>query len=162
MMSTDDFFSDPVVVELPIDKMEYIYDAYYYVKVMVDSENGNVLVNWGDGFTWLAEKLPFIELEDGSDGCYRCSIHDTTQVRTKRMFRRLVVGIMSLIDYGVKKGTTVFIRIDEGKVEEESESRLMFANVASTDVRINTKKLMGVLKEMGAHRDIGVWVKVEG
>lgn len=44
----------------------------------------------------------------------------------------------------------------------ESENRLMFANVASKDVRINTKLLMGVLKEIGENRELSVCVKVEG
>lgn len=56
----------------------------------------------------------------------------------------------------MNNGATLFIRIDEGKALDESENegrKPLFANVASKDVRINTKLLMGVLKEMGAHRD---------
>ena len=49
----------------------------------------------------------------------------------------------------------------EGRGENE-ERKPLFANVASKDVRINTKLLMGVLKEMGAHRDFSVCIKVEG
>jgi len=160
-MSVDDYFSDPTEVELSIEDEGYKYDASYHVRVIVDSGDANVSVNVEDGFALIIEKLPFMEMEDDTDGCYRCSIHDTTQVRTKWMFRRLVGSILSLIDYGVKRGATVFIRIDEGTVAEESEIRMTFANVASTDVRINTKLLMGALKEMGVHRDIGVLVKVE-
>lgn len=161
-MSTDDFFNEADVVELPIDNEGYKCDANYHVRVMVDSEAEIVPVELRDSFAWLVDKLPFMEMEAGNDGSYRCSIQDTTQVRTKRKFRRLVASILSLIDYGVNHGATLFIRIDEDKAVGESENRLMFANVASKDVRINTKLLMGVLKEMGAHQQLSVCIKVEG
>ena len=161
-MSTDDYFSDPAVVELPIEDAGYKYDANYHVRVMVDSEDAIVPVDLRDRFAWLVDKQPFMEMEDDNDGSYRCSIQDTTQLRTKRKFRRLVASILSLIDYGVNHGATLFIRIDENKAVGESENRLKFANVASKDVRINTKLLMGVLKEMGAHQQLSVCIKVEG
>ena len=162
MMSQDDFFSDPTVVELPIEDAGYKYDANYHVRVMVDSEDAIVPVDLRDRFAWFVDKQPFMEMEDDNDGSYRCSIQDTTQLRTKRMFRRLVGSILSLIDYGVNHGATLFIRIDENKAVGESENRLKFANVASKDVRINIKILMGVLKEMGENRELSVCVKVEG
>lgn len=161
-MSTDDFFNEADVVELPIDNEGYKYDANYHVRVIVDSEAEIVPVELRDSFAWLADKLPFMEMEAGNDRSYRCSIQDTTQVRTKRKFRRLVASILSLIDYGVNHGATLFIRIDEDKAVGESENRLMFANVASKDVRINTKLLMGVLKEIGENRELSVCIKVEG
>lgn len=161
-MSTDDFFNEADVVELPIDNEGYKYDANYHVRVIVDSEAEIVPVELRDSFAWLVDKLPFMEMEAGNDGSYRCSIQDTTQVRTKWKFRRLVASILSLIDYGVNHGATLFIRIDEDKAVGESENRLMFANVASKDVRINTKLLMGVLKEIGENRELSVCVKVEG
>ena len=157
-MSMDDFFSNPAVVELPIEDAGYKYDANYHVRVIVDSEAEIVPVELRDSF----DKLPFMEMEVGNDGNYRCSVQNTTQVRTKRKFRRLVASILSLIDYGVNHGATLFIRIDENKAVGESENRLKFANVASKDVRINTKLLMGVLKEMGENRELSVCVKVEG
>lgn len=161
-MSTDDYFSDPAVVELPVEDEGYKYDASYHVRVMVDSEDAIVPVDLRDRFAWFVDKHPFMEMEDDNDGSYRCSIQDTTQLRTKRMFRRLVGSILSLIDYGVNHGATLFIRIDENQAVGESENRLKFANVASKDVRINTKLLMGVLKEMGENRELSVCVKVEG
>lgn len=161
-MSTDDYFSDPAVVELPIEDAGYKYDANYHVRVMVDSEDAIVPVDLRDRFAWFVDKQPFMEMEDDNDGSYRCSIQDTTQLRTKRKFRRLVASILSLIDYGVNHGATLFIRIDENQAVGESENRLKFANVASKDVRINTKLLMGVLKEMGENRELSVCVKVEG
>ena len=45
---------------------------------------------------------------------------------------------------------------------ENEERKPLFANVASKDVRINTKLLMGVLKEMAEHHSLCVCVKVEG
>lgn len=165
MMSTDDFFSDPAVVELPIENAGCKYDADYFVRVIVDSEDAKLIVHLRDGFAWILEILSFMEIEDDGDECYRCSIHDTKRVRTKRRFRRLVVSILSLIDFAVNNGATLFIRIDEGKTLEESEyekRKPLFANVASKNVRINTKQLMGVLKEMGARRDLSVCIKVEG
>ena len=159
-MNTDEFFNEHAVVEFPIEVEGYKYDANYHVRVIVDSEDAIVPVELRDRFAWFVDKLPFMEMEDGNDGSYRCSIQDTTQVRTKRKFRRLVGSMLSLIDYGVNHGATLFIRID--KAVEESENRLMFANVASKDVRINTKLLMSVLKEMGENRELSVCVKVEG
>ena len=165
MMSTDDYFSDPAVVGLPIENVGYKYDADYSVRVIVDSEAEIVPVELRDSFAWLVDKLPFMEIEDDGEECYRCSIHDTKRVRTKRRFRRLVASMLSLIDFAVNNGATLFIRIDEGKTLDESEyekRKPLFANVASKDVRINTKQLMGVLKEMGARRDLSVCIKVEG
>ena len=159
-MNTDEFFNEHAVVDFPIEVEGYKYDANYHVRVIVDSEDAIVPVELRDRFAWFVDKLPFMEMEDGNDGSYRCSIQDTTQVRTKRKFRRLVGSMLSLIDYGVNHGATLFIRID--KAVEESENRLKFANVASKDVRINTKLLMGVLKEMGENRELSVCVKVEG
>lgn len=164
-MSTDDYFSDPAVVELPIEDAGYKYDANYHVRVMVDSEDAIVPVDLRDRFAWFVDKQPFMEMEDDNDGSYRCFIQDTTQLRTKRMFRHLVGSILSLIDFGVNYGATLFIRIDEGKALDESENeerKPLFANVVSKDVRINTKLLMGVLKEMGAHQQLSVCIKVEG
>lgn len=161
-MNTDEFFNEHAVVEFPIKVEGYKYDANYHVRVIVDSEDAIVPVELRDRFAWFVDKLPFMEMEDGNDGSYRCSIQDTTQVRTKRKFRRLVGSMLSLIDYGVNHGATLFIRIDKDKAVEESENRLMFANVASKDVRINTKLLMSVLKEMGENRELSVCVKVEG
>jgi len=163
-MSMDDFFSNPAVVELPIEDEGYMYDANYHVRVIVDSEAEIVPVELRDSFAWFVDKLPFMEMEVGNDGSYRCSIQDTTQLRTKRLFRRLVGSILSLIDYGVNHGATLFIRIDENKAVGESENeerKPLFANVVSKDVRINTKLLMGVLKEMGAHQQLSVCIKVE-
>lgn len=161
-MNTDEFFNEHAVVEFPIEVEGYKYDANYHVRVIVDSEDAIVPVELRDRFAWFVDKLPFMEMEDDNDGSYRCSIQDTTQVRTKRKFRRLVGSILSLIDFGVNYGATLFIRIDKDKAVEESENRLMFANAASKDVRINTKLLMGVLKEMGENRELSVCVKVEG
>lgn len=165
MMSMDDFFSNPAVVELPIEDEGYKCDANYHVRVIVDSEAEIVPVELRDSFAWIVDKLPFMEMEVGNDGSYRCSIQNTMQVRTKRKFRRLVASILSLIDFAVNNGATLFIRIDEGKTLDESEyekRKPLFANVASKNVRINTKQLMGVLKEMGARRDLSVCIKVEG
>ena len=165
MMSTDDYFSNPAVVELPVEDEGYKYDANYFVRVIVDSEDARLIENLRDRFAWILEILSFMEIENDGDECYRCSIHDTKRVRTKRRFRRLVASILSLIDFAVNNGATLFIRIDEGKTLDESEyekRKPLFANVASKDVRINTKQLMGVLKVMGVHRDLSVCIKVEG
>ena len=93
------------------------------------------------------------------------SIKETKKLCTILTLKRFVGGVLSLIDIAVNHSAILIIRIDEGKVldaSENEERKPLFANVASKDVRINTKLLMGVLKEMGAHRDLSVCIKVEG
>ena len=97
-MNTDEFFNEHAVVEFPIEVEGYKYDANYHVRVIVDSEDAIVPVELRDRFAWFVDKLPFMEMEDGNDGSYRCSIQDTTQVRTKRKFRKVVGGMLSQVD----------------------------------------------------------------
>jgi hypothetical protein len=46
----DDFFSNPAVVELPIEDEGYKCDANYHVRVIVDSEAEIVPVELRDSF----------------------------------------------------------------------------------------------------------------
>lgn len=106
-----------------------------------------------------------MELDEINELGYWLSIKDTKKLVAIRVLKEFVVRVLSLIDLAVNNGATLFIRIDESKALDESENeerKPLFANVASKDVRINTKLLMGVLKEMGAHRDLSVCIKVEG
>jgi hypothetical protein len=165
MMSTDDFFSDPAVVELPTEDEGYKYDANYHVRVLADTNDVRLIVRLNRRLSRLIELDLSMELDEINEFGYCLSIKDTKKLVAIRTLKKFVVRVLSLIDLAVNNGATLFIRIDEGKVLDESESKErkpLFANVASKDVRINTKLLMGVLKEMGAHRDLCVCVKVEG
>ena len=154
MMSQDDFFSDPTVVELPIEDEGYRYDANYHVRVWADTNDVR-----------LIESYLSMELDGINELGYWLSIKDTKKLVAIRDLKKFVVRVLSLIDLAVNNGATLFIRIDESKALDELENeerKPLFANVASKDVRINTKLLMGVLKEIGAHRDLSVCIKVEG
>jgi len=164
-MSTDDYFSDPAVVELPVEDEGYKYDASYYVRVMVDANDFRLIVRLNRRLNRLMELELLMDIDDRNEFGNWFSIKDFKKLSTLRTLKKFVASVLSLIDLAVNNGATLFIRIDEGKALDESENeerKPLFANVASKDVRINTKLLMGVLKEMGAHRDLSVCIKVEG
>ena len=162
MMSQDDFFSDPTVVELPIEDAGYKYDANYHVRVMVDANDVRLIVRLNRRLNRLMELVLLMDIDDRNEFGNWFSIKDTKKLVAIRVLKKFIASVLSLIDFAVNNGATLFIRIDEGKALDESENRLMFANVASKDVRINTKLLMSVLKEMGENRELSVCVKVEG
>lgn len=164
-MSMDDFFSNPAVVELPIEDEGYMYDANYHVRVIVDAKDIRLIVRLNRRLSWLIEHEFQADFDDRNEYGNLFSIKETKKLCTILTLKRFVGGVLSLIDIAVNNSATLFIRIDEGKVldaSENEERKPLFANVASKDVRINTKLLMGVLKEMGAHRDLSVCIKVEG
>ena len=164
MMSQDDFFSDPTVVELPIEDEGYKYDANYHVRVMVDANDVRLIVRLNRRLNRLMELELLMDFDDRNEFGNWFSIKDSKKLSTLRTLKKFVASVLSLIDLAVNNGATLFIRIDEGKALDESENeerKPLFANVASKDVRINTKLLMGVLKEMGAHQQLSVCIKVE-
>ena len=164
-MSTDDYFSDPAVVELPIEDAGYKYDANYHVRVMVDANDVRLIVRLNRRLNRLMELELLMDIDDRNEFGNWFSIKDTKKLVAIRVLKKFIASVLSLIDFAVNNGATLFIRIDEGKALDESENegcKPLFANVASKDVRINTKLFMGVLKEMGAHRDLSVCIKVEG
>ena len=164
-MSTDDFFSNPAVVELSIEDEGYRYDANYHVRVWADTNDDRLIVRLNRGLSRLIELYLSMELDGINELGYWLSIKDTKKLVAIRVLKKFVVRVLSLIDLAVNNGATLFIRIDESKALDESENeerKPLFANVASKDVRINTKLLMGVLKEMGAHQQLSICIKVEG
>ena len=164
-MSTDDYFSNPAVVELPIEDVGYKYDANYHVRVMVDANDVRLIVRLNRRLNRLMELELLMDIDDRNEFGNWFSIKDFKKLSTLRTLKKFVASVLSLIDLAVNNGATLFIRIDEGKALDESENeerKPLFANVASKNVRINTKLFMGVLKEMGAHRDLSVCIKVEG
>lgn len=159
------FFSDSTVVELPIEDEEYKYDANYHVRVMVDANDVRLIVRLNRRLNRLMELELLMDIDDRNESGNWFSIKDTKKLVAIRVLKKFIASVLSLIDFAVNNGATLFIRIDEGKALDESENeerKPLFANVASKDVRINTKLLMGVLKEMCAHRDLSVCIKVEG
>ena len=165
MMSTDVFFSDPAVVELPTEDEGYKYDANYHVRVLADTNDVRLIVRLNRRLSRLIELDLSMELDEINEFGYCLSIKDTRKLVSIQILKKFVVRVLNLIDCAVNNGATLFIRIDEGKALDELENekrKPLFANVASKDVRINTKLLMGVLKEMGENRELSVCVKVEG
>jgi len=164
-MSVDEIFNDPTVVELPIEDEGYKYDADYHVMVMVDAKDARLIVRLNRKLSRLMEQELLMDFFDKNEFGNWFSIKDTKMLSTIRTMKRFVVNVLGLIDLAVNNGATLFIRIDEGSAMDESENKEhkpLFANVASKDVGINTKLLMGVLKEMCKHRELSVCVKVEG
>ena len=165
MMSTDDYFSNPAVVGLPIENVGDKYDANYHVRVMVDANDVRLIVRLNRRLNRLMELELLMDIDDRNEFGNCFSIKDFKKLNTLRTLKKFVASVLSLIDFAVNNGATLFIRIDESKALDESENeerKPLFANVASKDVRINTKLLMGVLKEMGAHQQLSVCIKVEG
>lgn len=164
-MALDDFFSDPAVVELPIEDEGYKCDANYHVRVLADTNDVRLIVRLNRRLSRLIELDLSMELDDINEFGYCLSIKDTRKLVSIQILKKFVVRVLNLIDCAVNNGATLFIRIDEDKALDELENekrKPLFANVASKDVRINTKLLMGVLKEMGEHRELRVCIKVEG
>ena len=164
-MSVDDYFSNPTEVELSLEDEGYKYDVSYHVRVIVDANDVRQIVRLNRRLSRLIEHELLMDFDEGNEFGNWFSIKDTKKLVAIRVLKKFVVRVLSLIDIAVNNGATLFIRIDEGKALDESENegrKPLFANVASKDVRINTKLLMGVLKEMGAHRDLSVCIKVEG
>lgn len=163
MMSQDDIFNDPTVVELPVEDEGYKYEANYHVRVMVDAKDARLFLRLNRKLGRLMELL--MDIDERNEFGNWFSIKDTKKLGTKRIMKKFVVSVLKLINMSVNNGATLFIRIDEGSTLDESENeerKPLFANVASKDVRINTKLLMGVLKEMAEHHSLCVCVKVEG
>lgn len=164
-MSVDDYFSDPTEVELPIEDEGYKYYASYHVRVIADANDVRLTVRLNRRLSRLIEHELLMDFDEGNEFGNWFSIKDTKKLGTILTLKRFVVSVLNLIDIAVNNGMTLFIRIDEGKVLDDSEDKErmpMFANVASKDVRVNTKQLMSVLKEMGEHQELSVCVKVEG
>lgn len=143
---------------------EYIFDGDYYVDVIVDGKNPGTMRRLRKRICKFFDVMVFMDLADANERGYRF-VTDNSVLDTVGMMKRLVKGVISLIEYGVKGGGLVFIRIFEGKVNEgleETGLRLMFANVATDEVKINTKEMMRVMKEIGSKRSFEICVKVEG
>lgn len=135
------------------------------MRVLADTNDVRLIVRLNRRLSRLIELDLSMELDEINEFGYCLSIKDTRKLVSIQILKKFVVRVLNLIDCAVNNGATLFIRIDEGKVldaSENEERKPLFANVASKDVRINTKLLMGVLKKMGAHRDLSVCIKVEG
>lgn len=165
MIPQDDIFSDPDVVGLSVEDEGYKYDAYYHVRVMIESKDARLVLRLNRSLGRLLESALLMELDEINEFGYWFFIKNTRKLGAKRTLKSFVLKVLSQIDLAIKKDATLFIRLDEGKALDESkneEHRPLFANVASKDVRINTKQMMGVLKEMANHQSMCVCVKVEG
>lgn len=131
----------------------------------MDANDVRLIVRLNRRLNRLMELELLMDFDDRNEFGNWFSIKDSKKLSTLRSLKKFVASVLSLIDFAVNNGATLLIRIDEGKALDELENekrKPLFANVASKDVRINTKLLMGVLKEMGEHRELRVCIKVEG
>lgn len=157
----DDIRSSEVVAKAS----EYIFDGYYYVDVIVDGKDSGDMRRLRRRICKYFEAMVLLDLADANEWGYRYKLTDNSVLDTVGMMKRLVKGVIGLIKYAVKGGAMVFIRIFEGKIIEGSEEtglRLMFANIATDEVKISTKEMMRVMKEIGSKRSFEICVKVEG
>lgn len=157
----DDIRSSEMVAKVS----ENIFDGYYYVDVIVDGKDSGTIRRLRKRIYKYFDVMVLMDLTDANECGYRYKITDNSVLDTVGMMKRLVKGVIGLIEYAVKGEEMVFIRIFEGKVSEgleETGLRLMFANVATDEVKINTKKMMRVMKEIGSKRSCEICVKVEG
>ena len=115
MMSQDDFFSDSTVVELPIEDVGYKYDANYHVRVMVDANDVRLIVRLNRRLNRLMELELLMDIDDRNEFGNWFSIKDFKKLSTLRTLKKFVASVLSLIDFAVNNGATLFIRIDEGK-----------------------------------------------
>lgn len=144
---------------------EYIFDGDYYVDVIVDGKNPGTMRRLRRKIFKFFDVMALMDLAYDNECGYRYILTDNSALDTVEMMKKLVKGAIGLIEYAVKGGGMVFIRIFEGKVTEGSEEtglRLLFANVATDEVKINTKEMMRVMKEIGSKRSFEICVKVEG
>lgn len=144
---------------------EYIFDGDYYVDVMVDGKDSWAMRRLRRRICNYFDAMALMDLADANERGYRYKLTDNSALDTVGMMKKLVKEAIGLIEYAVKGGRMVFIRIFEGKVSEgleETGLRLMFANVATEEVKINTKEMMKVTKEIGSKRSFEICVKVEG
>lgn len=144
---------------------EYIFDGDYYVNVIVDGKDSGAMRRLRKRICKFFDVMVFMDLADANVCGYRYKLTDNSGLETVGMMKKLLRGAIGLVEYAVKGRGMVFIRIFEGKVTEGSEEtglRLMFANVATDEVKINTKEMMRVMKEIGSKRCFEICVKVEG
>ncbi len=79
-MSQDDFFSDPTVVELPIEDAGYKYDANYHVRVMVDANDVRLIVRLNRRLNRLMELELLMDFDDRNEFGNWFSIKDTKKL----------------------------------------------------------------------------------
>ena len=82
-MSTDDFFSNPAVVELPIEDEGYRYDAIYHVRVWADTNDVRLIVRLNRWLSKLIESYLSMELDGINERGYWHSIKDTKMLSQK-------------------------------------------------------------------------------
>lgn len=169
-MMLDDLFNKCAEEEIRSSEVvakasEYIFDGVYYVDVIVDGKDPGAIRRLRKRICKFFDVMVFMDLAGVNECGYRYILTDNSALDTLGMMKKLVKGAIGLIEYAVKGEGMVFIRIFEGKVTESSEDtglRMMFANVATDEVKINTKEMMRVMKEMGSKRSFEICVKVEG
>lgn len=166
-MTTDELFNSCIVKDstkvLADDCPEYIYDAYFYVKVMVDSFDARHVARLKRRICRFLERSPLVDYEDIDGGCM-CSILDTTKLRNQRKLLYYIKGLSNIIAGALDAGAFLFIRLYEENLSDEKDDNgltLKLANIVTKDVRLNVSQLVAVLKEMFSHQCVGFSIKFE-
>lgn len=167
MMTTDEFFirneSESAKV-LAKECSMYIYDAFLYVKVEVDSPDTKLGARLMRRICRLVELNPLVDLEDIDECGYKYSIQDTKKSRSTRMLPHEISRLTKIIESATDSGAFVFIRLYQETPYIKTGDyglKMKFANIATKDVKIDTKQLMRVLNEIFSHQCVGFCFKFE-
>lgn len=161
MMTQDDLFNgwaeENKEIKLPTDSLTYDYDAEYIVKVILDPFDNRTSIGVRKSICRFLELMLLADLIQ-LDQCGCCySIKGIK--KSQRRLRQCVVHMINVIEYALKNGSALFVRIDEEKSSDEQKV-LKFANFATTGVSVNIKKLMAVFAEMARFGNIGVRLEI--
>lgn len=161
-MTTDELFNSCIVKDstevLAEDSPGYIYDTYFYVKVMVDYFDARHVARLKRRICRFLERSPLVDYEDIDECGYRFSVLDTTKSRNTRMLSHTISRLIKIIESAAETCAFLYIRLYEGNPsdkKEGSELKLKFANIVTKDVRLNVRQLVAVLEEIFSHQCVG-------
>ena len=166
VMTTDDLFNSYVKESAKVLAQEcprYIYDAYFYVKVELDSLDVMHVTRLKKRICRFLELCPIVDFENIDDG-HRCSILDATQLKNQRILLHYINRLSIIIASVLDAGAFLFIRLYEENLSDEMDNNgltLKFANIATKDVKIDTKQLMTVLNDIFNHQCVGFCIMCE-
>lgn len=159
VMTTDDLFNSCIMKDstkvLTENGSEYSYDAYFCVKIGIDSLDGRQAIRLMRRMCRYIDLNPLVEF-NGIDGGYRFSVLDTTKIRNQRILLHYINGLRNIVKRALDAGAFLFVRLYEGNPSDKGKNLMLrFANVVTKDVRLNVGQLVAVLKEMFSHQCVG-------
>lgn len=165
VMTIDDLFNSNVAKDsakvMAEDGPGYNYDAYFCVKVGIDSLGGRQVIRLMRRMYRYVELNPLVEFND-IDGGYRFSVLDATKLRNQRVLLHYINGLRNIVERALDAGAFMFVRLYEGNPSDVDKGLVLrFANVVTKNVRLNVDQLVAVLKDLFSHQRVGFCVKFE-